>query len=126
MDFDVETFQTALTTRFSMDEDDAKAVVTLVEDLFWGEDEVNDEDLDKETRSMFYTLQAEGILPFRRTEYKFEGATRRAFFWRLREDVLEGLDNEDALKVDDAMDHDAKRLYATLNDDMWNRGHVAA
>ena len=124
MNFDDQAFHAALTSRFNMDPNDAQAVTTVVADLFWGENEVNDEDLDKDTRSMFYTLQAEGILTFRRTEYKFEGATRRAFFWRLTPDALAG--ELEVMAHEAAVVDEAAALYEQLHADLWNRDAIVA
>ena len=126
MDFDQPAFLAALLKAFKMDQPDADHVCQVVADCFIGEDEVNDEDLDKETRAMFYALEAEGLMTFRRTEYKFEGAIRRAFFWRLTEDVVAG-------NVANAQPHavvseeeEVRALYATLESDVWSRGAVHA
>ncbi len=79
----------ALKDRFSMDDDDAVAVAGIVVDQFETHAEVNDENLDPEVRSIFYTLEAKKLLSFRREEYSIEtGERRRAFFWRVRDDEL--------------------------------------
>lgn len=126
MDFDLDAFKQALVKTFRMDAEDANNVTTIVADCFFGEDEVNDEDLDKETRSLFYTLEGEGLMTFRRTEYKFEGAVRRAFFWRLTEDVITGAVALGSESVSLSEEEEISQLYATLNDDMWNRDAISA
>jgi hypothetical protein len=110
----------ALKSAFNMMREDAEATAKVVAATFREDDEVNDEDLDKEVRALFYSLEKENLLGVRRTEYKFEGQTRRAYFWRLnqiREDELEkpqgGLSREDI---------EALRVYRALPTEMWNRG----
>ncbi len=120
-DFDRDSFLRAVQHAFKMDPQDAEQVTGVIEGCFIGEDEVNDEDLDKETRSLFYALEAEGLVTFRRTEYKFEGAVRRAFFWRLTEDVLSGAAWQ-ALDAELAPRSQEAALYEALSDDMWSRG----
>ncbi len=79
----------ALKDRFSMDDDDAVVVASIVVDQFESDEEVNDETLAPEVRSIFYTLEAKKLLSFRREEYSIEtGERRRAFFWRVRDDEL--------------------------------------
>lgn len=120
-DFDQDAFLGAVKHAFQMETEDAQHVTQVVADCFIGEDEVNDEDLEKETRALFYALEAEGLLTFRRTEYKFEGAPRRAFFWRLTEEVLSGKALEAAEATLSHESHEAQ-IYETLSDDMWSRG----
>jgi len=66
-------------------------------------DEVDDETLDADLRSVFYTLEAKRMLSFRRVEYTREdGDKRRAFYWKLR---AEGLHETVSVPVQD-MDGD--------------------
>lgn len=120
MDFDRTAFISALQTRFNMAPEDSEHIAGIVEDCFFADNEVNDEDLDKETRSLFYTLESEGIMTFRRTEYRFEGALRRAFFWRLTDEALTRTLERDVRK-DPSEEEEIQSLYATLHDDVWNR-----
>jgi hypothetical protein len=122
-DFDRDAFLHALRKAFDMPEEDAEQVTGVVEDCFIGEDEVNDEDLEKETRALFYSLEAEGLLTFRRTEYKFEGAVRRAFFWRLTEAVTSRAALEDALTAPAHAEEDEALVYQSLHDGAWERSH---
>lgn len=100
--------------------EDAEATADVVASVFRGEEEVNDEDLDKEVRALFYTLEREQILNIRRTEYKFEGQTRRAYFWRLKvldeQDLVErashGFTKEDV---------EAIKVYRALPAEIWSR-----
>ena len=110
----------ALRTAFNMVVEDAEATATVVSSVFRGEDEVNDEDLDKETRALFYTLEKEELLGIRRTEYKFEGQTRRAYFWRLK--TLQDHDLEGSMGGLSREDAEAMKVYRALPQEMWNRG----
>lgn len=110
----------ALRRAFNMLREDAEATADVVASVFRGEEEVNDEDLDKEVRALFYTLEREQILNIRRTEYKFEGQTRRAYFWRLKvldeQDLVErashGFTKEDV---------EAIKVYRALPAEIWSR-----
>jgi hypothetical protein len=103
-----------------MVKEDAEATANVVESAFRGEEEVNDEDLDREIRSLFYTLEREQLLGIRRTEYKFEGQVRRAYFWRLNsiEDALRDNDLDDAVSREE---REALKVYRALPADLWSR-----
>lgn len=126
MDFDTDAFKNALIKTFRMDLDDAQNITQIIADCFFGENEVNDEDLEKETRSLFYTLEAENLMTFRRTEYKFEGAIRRAFFWRLTPEVLDGSLGREEAPAQTSEEEEISALYATLGEDVWSRDAVTA
>ena len=126
MEFDEDAFHDALITAFGMEPEDAGHVTAVVADRFLGEDEVNDEDLDKETRALFYALEVEGIVTFRRTEYKFEGAIRRAFFWRLTAAALAGNVAARSANAAPSEEEQMAKLYATLEEDCWARDAVHA
>ena len=81
----------ALERAFSMARDDAEEIATVVLDRFADREEIDDETLDADVRSVFYTLEAKRMLSFRREETVREtGEKRRAFFWRLRPEALGG------------------------------------
>lgn len=101
-----------------MMKEDAEATATVVSSVFRGEDEVNDEDLDKEIRALFYTLEKEQLLGIRRTEYKFEGQTRRAYFWRLKTLADENLDSGAALSREE---QELQKVYRGLPQELWAR-----
>lgn len=110
----------ALRRAFNMMREDAEATAKVVAATFREDDEVNDEDLDKEVRALFYSLEKENLLGVRRTEYKFEGQTRRAYFWRLNR-----LQEEDLEKPQGGLsreDLEALRVYRALPTELWNRG----
>lgn len=105
----------ALARKFDMLPEDAQEVARIVDDTFGTETEVNDDNLDPETRSIFYTLEAKRLLSFRREEYEWEtGEKRRAFFWRFREEEVERADDEPEPEM-------ADDIYATLPADVWRR-----
>ena len=80
---------------------------------FQSGDEVDDETLDADLRSVFYTLEGKRMLSFRRVEYTREdGDKRRAFYWKLRSD---GLIRE--IPVDTG-ERDVD-VYASLPADAW-------
>ncbi|MHB8584232.1 MAG: DUF6015 family protein [Thermoplasmatota archaeon] len=80
----------ALKDQFNMEQEDAVAIAGVVSEQFSGREEVNDETLNPEVRSIFYTLEAKKLLSFRREEYSLEtGERRRAFWWKLRSDELQ-------------------------------------
>lgn len=84
-------FTEALQREFEMEKGDAEEIVDAVLDRFAAAEEVDDETLDTDLRSVFYTLEAKRMVSFRRVEYTREdGDRRRAFYWKLRiENLLE-------------------------------------
>lgn len=85
-----EALVDALRERFGMEAEDASAIAEVVNEQFAGREEVNDDNLDPEVRSIFYTLEAKKLLSFRREEYSIDtGERRRAFFWRVRREELD-------------------------------------
>jgi len=116
---DVSKLEQALRRVFKMMREDAVATAEVVDKAFKGEDEVNDEDLDKDIRSLFYALEKESLLQVRRTEYKFEGQVRRAYFWRLNR--LEALGLEDFGPAISKEDLEASKIYRQLPQELWAR-----
>jgi hypothetical protein len=75
----------ALARTFDMERADAQEIADAVLERFAGGEEIDDETLDADLRSVFYTLEAKRMLSFRRVEYTREdGDRRRAFYWKLR------------------------------------------
>jgi predicted ATPase len=109
----------ALEKAFNMAPDDAVAVAEVVAERFAAAAEVNDETIDAEVRSLFYTLEARRLLSFRREEYdNADGQKRRAFWWRIRTDVLEQI-----LAPEDLPENED--VYASLPADVWRRDEAA-
>ena len=108
-----EALTSALERTFEMEREDATEIATVVLERFSDRDEVDDETLDAEVRSVFYTLEAKRLLSFRRTEYAGEaGDHRRAFFWRLRTEAL-------ATPVPVNAGYEDVDVYATLPATAW-------
>jgi hypothetical protein len=104
----------ALRERFSMSHEDALETATVVAQQFGEHEEVNDETLDPNVRSIFYTLEAKKILSFRREEYSIEsGERRRGFWWRLREEELRRMTTVPVKAADED-------VYATLPQSIWS------
>lgn len=116
----------ALQRAFNMLADDAKQLAETVEGVFQGEDEVNDEDLDKDVRSLFYSLEREKLMTIRRTEYKFEGQVRRAYFWQFTD--LDKLLRETQPPSKQELELlEMGKLYKQMPQEIWSRrgpGHV--
>ncbi len=102
-----------LVCTFEMDPQDARLVSGLVIEHFGDKDEVLDDEIPNDVRSVFYTLEAKRILTFRRIEYENEdGATLRGFYWRFHS---EWEPPEDGQNDDDA------NVYDKLPEDCWER-----
>ena len=109
------TLFAALKDRFNMDDEDAAAIAEVVSEQFREGDEVNDETLDPEVRSIFYTLEAKKLLAFRREEYSIDtGERRRAFYWRVRDEELERI-----AQLKEAMREES--VYDALPKSVWSR-----
>lgn len=107
------TLTEALERAFSMAHADAEEIADVVLERFADRDEVDDETLDAEVRSVFYTLEAKRMLSFRRADITREtGEKRRAFYWRLRPEMLAAVADAAALRRDDD-------VYATLPATAW-------
>lgn len=84
------SLQGALERAFDMAPEDAAEIAEVVLGTFAEKEEVDDETIDAELRSVFYTLEAKRMLAFRREEITREaGDKRRAFYWRLRPEAFE-------------------------------------
>ena len=82
-------FTDALVRAFDMERGDAQEIADAVLERFQSGDEVDDETLDADLRSVFYTLEGKHMLSFRRVEYtRKDGDMRRSFYWKLRSDGL--------------------------------------
>lgn len=107
-------FTDALVRAFEMEQADAQEIADAVLERFQNGEEVDDETLDADLRSVFYTLEGKRMLSFRRVEYTREdGDKRRAFYWKLREDglVREVPVNAGETEID---------IYASLPADAWH------
>ena len=108
-----DAFADALCRAFEMKHDDAAEIADAVLGCFASVDEVDDDTLDTDLRSVFYTLEGKRMLSFRRVEYTREdGDKRRAFYWKLRLETLLAASAR-SVEVED-MD-----VYATLPPSAW-------
>lgn len=111
----------ALERELDMRPDDAREVAALVLDAFGGDEELDDEELSSDLRSVFYTIEDENLLDFRREEDRNEeGHLRRYFFWAIRWDEVA----PDASDADDQVDED-QTVYDELPQNAWSRGSAA-
>jgi transcription initiation factor IIE alpha subunit len=110
---DPQRLSSALARAFEMEPEDARELADVVLERFSDKEEVDDETLDAEVRSVFYTLEAKRMLSFRRVEYvREDGDRRRAFYWKLRDEALdEG--RSIPIQVEDV------DVYATLPATAW-------
>lgn len=108
----------ALWEDLEMDRSDAMEIAGYVIGAFQGQEELDDDHLDPDLRSIFYTLENQRLLSFRREEFRNEeGHIRRAFYWRIR---WENIDTSaDAQPV--AGDRESGTVYEALPSDAWSR-----
>ena len=105
----------ALERAFGMTAEDAQAVAAIVQERFAGVEEVDDEKIEADVRSLFYTLEAKRLLSFRRSEYENDaGEKRRAFFWRIRIEVVRDLSAPIPVPANED-------VYAQLPAECWRR-----
>ncbi len=103
-----------LRNKLRMLKDDALAVAHTVESAFQGRDEVEDEQLDKDLRQVFYDLQDEQILEVRREEYVKDGQLLRGYFWHVKDEEVIPVAVE---KVPDELE----QLYARVPARAWTQ-----
>lgn len=78
----------ALKNTFNMAKEDAVALTKTVEEIFDGKKEIEDQDIDKYARALFYELQREKLLKIRREEKKEEGKYIRRYYWTFNEKII--------------------------------------
>ncbi len=116
-----EQLTQALKHTLGMRTGDAQEVAQLVLISFNGDDELHDDELSTDLRSMFYTLEEQKLLDFRREEYKNdEGHLRRAFYWTIRWDNV-----HDAAEHNQAPANAKNTVYDDLPKNAWNRATAA-
>ncbi len=81
-------FVKALKNKFDMDKEDALSVAKTVENVFKGREEVEDMDIDKHVRSLFYELHREKLLKLRREEFKEKGKQMRKYYWSFDTEMI--------------------------------------
>ena len=90
----------ALKNRFEMTKEDAVALAKTVEEIFKGQDEIEDMTIDKYARALFYDLQREKLLKIRREEFKEKGKQMRKYYWSFNDDAIKELAVEKIKKGD--------------------------
>ena len=78
----------ALKNRFRMKKEDSIALSKTVEEIFHGQEEVEDMSIDKYCRALFYELQREKLLKLRREEFKEQGKIIRKYYWSFNNDLI--------------------------------------
>lgn len=108
----------ALRGEIGMDRSDALEIAGYVVGAFQGKEELDDDELDPDLRSIFYTLENQRLLSFRREEYRNEeGFIRRAFYWRIRWEQIETA--AEAAQAQERAEDDS--IYEALPGDAWTR-----
>ncbi len=100
-----------------MSKEDAMEYARLVQETFAGQAEVPDDSLDADKRSVFYALEGQGILTYRREERNIEsGEKRRFFYWRVNWAGI-GEAHQSQSRPDPDSD-----VYADLPQSAWRHG----
>lgn len=102
----------ALKNKFEMAKEDAIALAKTVEELFGGQEEVEDMSIDKYTRALFYELQRKKLLVIRREELKEEGKIMRRYYWSFNEDMIKKAANE-------KIKEDPYKIYKKIPTEAW-------
>jgi len=102
----------ALKNRFNMTKEDAIALTKTVEEIFKGQDEVEDMTIDKYARALFYELQRERLLKLRREEYKEKGKYIRKYYWSFNNDIIREAAYE-------KLKEDPYKVYKKIPKDAW-------
>lgn len=116
-----EQLAQALIRELEMQPTDASEIAALVLSAFDGDEELDDDLLSPDLRSVFYTLEDRQLLDFRREEYRNEeGHIRRAFFWSIRWDQV-APDEGDGATSEEA----EQTVYDELPQTAWSRSSAA-
>ncbi len=102
----------ALKNRFEMAKEDAIALAKTVEEIFNGEEEIEDMTIDKYARALFYELQKEKLLKLRREEYKKKGKIIRKYYWSFNNEVIREIAYEQNRE-------DPYRIYKKIPKEAW-------
>jgi NRPS condensation-like uncharacterized protein len=102
----------ALKNRFDMAKEDAVALAKTVENIFGGQDEIEDFNIDKYARSLLYELQRENLLKQRREEFKENGRMTRKYYWSFNNEMIKQAAYEEKLE-------DPYKIYKKIPKDAW-------
>ena len=95
-----------------MNDKDAITLAKIVKKIFNKKKEIEDNDIDKYVRALFYELQRERFLKVRREEYKEKGRLLRKYYWSLNEEAIK----KEANRID--ID-DPGKIYYYLTKRVW-------
>ena len=109
---DVLPLVKALKNRFEMAKDDAVALAKTVEQIFDGQDEIEDMSIDKYSRALFYELQRKNLLKQRREEFKEKGKIIRKYYWSFDNKMIKKAAYE-------VKQEDPYKIYKKIPKDAW-------
>ena len=102
-----------------MRKEDAIALTKTVEEIFSGQDEVEDMSIDKYARALFYELQRERLLKLRREEFKEQGKIIRKYYWSFNNDIIKEVayekTKEEQYKIYKKIPRDAWLVHSYCN-----------
>ena len=102
----------ALKNRFEMAKEDAVALARTVENIFGGQDEIEDMNIDKYARQLLYELQRQKLLKQRREEFNEKGKITRKFYWSFNDEMIKQAAYEE--KVEDPY-----KIYKKIPKEAW-------
>lgn len=102
----------ALKNRFEMAKEDAIALTKTVENIFGGQDEIEDMNIDKYARQLLYELQRQKLLKQRREEFNEKGKITRKFYWSFNDEMIKQAAYEE--KVEDPY-----KIYKKIPKEAW-------
>ena len=102
----------ALTKRFSMTNEDAKALAKTVEQVFKGRNEIEDMSIHKYVRALFYELLRERLLQIRREEYKEKSKYIRKYYWSFNDNAIKEVAYEKTRQ-------DPYKIYKKIPKEAW-------
>lgn len=109
----------ALKNRFEMSREDAIELAKTVESIFDGKEEIEDMNIDKYVRALFYELQRQKLLKQRREEIKEKGKIIRKYFWSLDTNGIREAAHE-------KQEEDPYKIYEKIPKEAWiNRSYCS-
>lgn len=102
----------ALKNRFEMAKEDAVALAKTVENIFGGQDEIEDMSIDKYARQLLYELQRQNLLKQRREEIKEKGKIIRKFYWSFNDEMIRQAAHEEKIE-------DPYKIYKRIPKEAW-------
>ena len=102
----------ALKNRFEMAKEDAIALAKTVENIFEGNQEIEDMLIDKYSRALLYELQRERMLKLRREEFKEKGKIIRKYYWSYNDEIIKEIAYE-------KIKEDPYKVYKKIPREAW-------